>query len=386
MGTGISNRYLDYADQIRVLTDNIKQLNPISVRMQQQAVATDAKFKADGVDKMTDTQKLTYAKQQNLGGAGSGNRIDFAQKMQDPAFRKQFEAMTPQQKMALMQQQGVMTAPATVPQTSNPMQADMVAMMQDPAMREKWKNMSAAEKQAFIEQQKKAKGYNESKRPSQPKTDAGGGFGDMLDSPASATPASAPIGLAIAKTRALQEALTDLAKSVKAMADQQQQQDEQAMATMQKAIQEAGKKQISDGIAEAKRQGKTGVSWLLTNPAEDHRIRMDALQQLQRLDNTTLTTAAAEWTKRQVSLKKIIAEYQTAMTSIQYGESLFADDKQFQNLATLSGQQATVFSALQDIDTAFNKMASQAAKTQDLLVGEGKMTIGPRQFMAATSG
>ena len=388
MGTNISEPYLNYADQIQVLTDKLKTLNPISVRMQKQAVATDAKFKVDGVDKMTDAQKIAYAKQKNLGGAGSGNRIDFAQKMQDPTFRKAFEAMTPQQKMALMQQQGVMAAPAAMPQTSNPMQGDMMAMMQDPAMREKWKNMSPAEKQAFIEQQKKAKGYDASKRPSQPKTDTGMGFGDMLDGPATATPApaSAPVGLAVAKSRALQEALAELAKSVKAMADQQQQQDEQLMAGMHKAIQEAIKKQIAEGIAEAKRQGKSGVSWVLTNPAEDHRIRTDALRQQQRQDNTALSTATTEWNKRQVALKKLIADYQTAMTGIQYGESLFGDDSQFQNMTALTGGQAGIFQALQDIDNAFNKMADQAAKTQDLLGDESKMIPTPRQLLPASGG
>ncbi len=388
MGTNLSDRYLSYADQLRGLMEKIQTLNPISIRMQKQAVATDAKFKADGVDKMTDDQKIAYAKKEKLGGAGSGDRIDFARKMQDPAFQKQFEAMTPQQKMALMQQQGVLAAPAAMPPTGNPMQADMMALMQDPAMRERWKNMSPAEKQTFIEQQKKAKGYDESKRRSQPKTDAGGaGFGDMLDGPASATPApSAPVGVAIAKTRTLQEALTSLAKTIKALADQQQRQDDQAMTALQQAITEAGRKQSAEGIAEAKRQGKSGVAWLLTNPDEDHRIRVMFLQQRQRQDNTTLTNAAGEWANQQAALKKLIADYQSAMTGIQYGELLFGDDSQFQNLATLSGQQATVFGALQDIDTTFNRIAAQAAKTQDLLLDESKVTIGPRQFMPATSG
>ncbi len=388
LGTGLSDPYLNYADQMHALMEKIQTPNPITIRVQKQAVATDAKFKADGVDKMADAEKIAYAKKHNLGGPGSNNRIDFAQKMQDPAFRKQFDAMTPQQKMALMQQQGVMAAPATVPQTSNPMQADMMAIMQDPAMREKWKAMSPAEKQAFIEQQKKANGYDAAKRPNQPKTDTGSGFGDMLDSPASATPApsSAPVGLAIAKSRALQESLTESAKAVKAMADRQQQQYDQAMATMQNAITELGKKESAEGLAEAKRLGKPGDSWVLTNAAEEHRIRMNAIQQQQRADNAMLTAATIEWTKRQAALKKLVADYQSAMTTIQYGESLFSDDSQFQNAATLSGQQATVFGALQDVANAFNKIASQAAKTQDLLGDESKMTPTPRQLLPASGG
>lgn len=387
IGPGKTDRYLSYADALRELTEKTKQPNPITLRKQGQAQATDARFKADGVDKMSDTEKIAYAKKENLGGAGSSNRIDFAQQMQDPAFRKQFEAMTPQQKMALMQQQGVMAAPAAPPQTSNPMQADMMAMMQNPAMRERWKNTSPAEKQAFIEQQKKAKGYDASKQPPQPQTGTSGGFGDMLDGPATPTgPATAPVGVAITTTRSLQESLTELAKTIQAMADQQQQQADQTQATIQKAITEASKKQMAEGIAEARRQGKSGDAWVLTNPAEEHQIRLTALQQQQRNDNTTLATTTTEWTKRQTALKKLVADYQTAMNNIQYGESLFSDDSQFQNVAALTGQQVAVFSALQKIDDLFSKITRLAAQTQNLLDDEGKMKISPRQLLPASGG
>lgn len=373
------NLYLTYADKLRSILDAIQQLNPVSQRAVQKGVAMDAQFKADGVDKMSDDQKVAYAKQKNLGGAGSSSRIDFAQKMQDPAFLKQFQAMSPQEQMAYMQKNGVMAKPANVPVTSNPMQADMVAMMQDPAMRDKWKNMSPAEKQAFIEERKKAKGYDASRRPSVPTSDTSGSFSDMLDGPSPAS--SSPVIEAITASQNLETAITEFAKSTKALADLQTQQTDQRQAAMQRTLTEAGKVQEADGMVEAKRQGKTGKNWILTNPSADRQIRVNAGLEQQRADNTLLSTVTSQWNRQQTTLRQTVAAYQKAMAAISYGKSLYADDTQLKNLATLAGKQAAALSALQSIADSFNKVASTAANNQTNLNNNSQPVTSPRQLM-----
>ena len=382
-----ADKYLSYADEMQALSDKIKDLNPISVRLKNGAIAIDAKFKADGVDKMNDEQKIAYARQQKLGGAGSDGRLAFAEQMKDPAFQKKFQAMSPQEKMAYMQQQGVMQAPAAVPQTSNPMQAEMVAMMQDPAMREKWKAMSPSERQVFIEERKKAKGCDASRKPATTQTAASGSFDSMLDDgPSKPAAAPSPANIALVKSKAFMDALVAVSSSIKTLVDQQKQQEEQAKANLQKVLQESAKTQISEGIAEAKRQGKSGQNWVLTNPALERQTRIAACQQRQRADNAALAATTAEWTKRLTALRQTSADYQLAMTAINYGESLFNDDSQFQNLATLSGHQASIFMALRDIDQSFGQLANQSAQTQTNLLDETKLTAGPRQLMQAGEG
>jgi hypothetical protein len=101
-------------------------------------------------------QQLEVAKQ-NIPGVNQ-NVMSFAQQMQDPAFKQKFMAMTPQQKMALMQGGGV------VPTSSNPAidsdagitktkQDFQQKMMSDPAFAAKWKNMSSADQDAYMKQQ-----------------------------------------------------------------------------------------------------------------------------------------------------------------------------------------------------------------------------------------
>ncbi|MEZ0541099.1 hypothetical protein [Fibrella arboris] len=379
------NPYLAYSDNLRKALDAIQQLNPVAQRAVQKGMAMDAQFKADGVEKMSDAQKIAYAREKNLAGAGSSARLDFAQKMKDPAFQKQFQAMSPQEKMALMQQQGMMAPPTAVPATGNPMQADMLAMMQDPAMRDKWKNMSPAERQAFIEQQKRAKGYDASRRPSAPASATTGSFSDMIDDP-SATAANTPVLNAINASTALQNALTAYAKSVQTLADLQRQQADQRQAAMQRTLTEAGKVQENEGMTEAKRQGKPGKNWILTNPAADRQIRVNTGLEQQRADNTALATATSQWTRQQASLQQAMATYQQAMAAINYGESLYADDTQSQNLALLSGKQAAALSALQSVADSFNKLASMAANNQTNLNNNSQPVTSPRQLMQGDGG
>ena len=380
------NPYQPYADELRGIMDKVQVLNPVSVRMQQKGVAMDAQFKADGVSTMSDEQKMAYARQKQLGGAGSDGRMAFAEKMKNPAFREKFQAMSPQEKMALMQQMGVTQAPATAPQTSNPMQGEMTAMMQDPAMRAKWQAMSPAERQAFIEERKKASRYDAARRPAAKPADTGGSFADMMDSPGPAQAAGAPIVTAIAKTQALQKALAELAQFTKQQADNQEQQTTQREQSRVKNQAEALAQQIREGMAEAKKQGKTGLNWVYTNPAQDQQILLSSSKQQQQIDNTTLTSASREWAAKQAQIKQLIADYQAAMQPINYGESLYNDDSQFQNLATLAGQQGAAIGALQTIVTVYEKLANRAVQTQQDLQNNSQPAISKRLLMQSDGG
>lgn len=385
-GGRTADRYQSYADELQALSEKIKELNPISIRIQNKAIATDAKFKADGVDKMTDDQKIAYARQQKLGGPGSDGRLAFAEQMKDPAFQQKFQAMTPQEQMAYMQQKGVMKAPASIPQTSNPMQADMVAMMQDPAMREKWKTMSPTERQAFIEERKKAKGYDASRRPAATQTSTSGSFDSMLDDAPTGKPSASasPVTNALTKSKAFQDALVAINTTIQNLALKQNQQMDMAKANLQKVLEELVKQQSVEGKAEAKRQGKSGLNWVLTNPALERQTRIANCQERQRTDNASLVTIAAEWTSHLAALKQTATDYQAAMTAINFGESLYKDDSQFQNLATLSGHQQAILMALKNIDEAFGQLTNRTAQTQTNFLDESKLTAGPRQLIQSS--
>ena len=364
-----------YADEMRVLLAQIEQPNPVTMRKQKEAQAMSDKFKQDGVDQMTDEQKLAYAKQQNIGGM-QGN-IDFAQKMQDPAFRKKFEAMSPQEKMALMQQQGMMKTPAPPQQSSNPMQADMQVLLQDPAFRAKWQKMSPSEQQAYIENYKKSKVYDANKRPA-PQGQSQGSLMDAFEE--DTTKPNSPMSDATQQTRNLGNALKEMLSLVQNTVDQFDQSSEKNNADQQTALNESLKKQNAEGIAMAKKQGKSGVAWIFTNPKADHEIRLQFLNKNLTLANTTLASLSGEWSKRQTQLNILSTVYQAAMNKISFGETFYSDDKQLQNLSNLAGQQALIFASLKDIDELFHRATIMAAKAQDALEAENQVTVGPREL------
>ena len=71
--------------------------------------AIGAKMQNDGVQGMNDNQKLEYVKNNPQLNGGNQNAIAFAEKMKnDPAEKAKLQAMTPEQKIAYLQQNGVM--------------------------------------------------------------------------------------------------------------------------------------------------------------------------------------------------------------------------------------------------------------------------------------
>jgi hypothetical protein len=102
----------------------------------QQAKITANQAKADNVSGMDKNQQLTWAQNNMQGYGNTAQAAAFAQKMQDPAEVAKFKAMTPAQKMAYLQANGVAPANGMAPpaQASNPVanaQAAQSKMQQD---------------------------------------------------------------------------------------------------------------------------------------------------------------------------------------------------------------------------------------------------------------
>ena len=381
-GGNTYGRFQPFGFDMQALADKIPTPNPVTLRVKQLAIAQDQKFKADGLDKMSDSQKIDYAKQQGLGGPDAANRLTFAQKMQDPEFKKKFDAMSPQEKVAVVQQQGMIKQQPTMPVSGNPMQTDMMAIMQDPAMREKWQKMSPDEKHTFIENYKKSKGYDESKRQNQAQSGDSGGLGNMLDDNSPSKPASLSLADdAIFKSKNLIDVVNSNITFSQNTADQFKQNDAKIQSDLQLALTDLGKKATAEGIAEAKQQGKTGVNWVLTNPQGEHILRLQFLNKRVAAGNAALAALTSEWNNRQANLKTLAADYQAAIAKINFGEALYSDDSQLQSLAVLAGYQGGIFSGLKQIDENFYACSLASSNIQRDLNDENLMQIGARQLM-----
>jgi hypothetical protein len=81
----------------------------------QQAKVTVNQANADNFNKMNKDQQLTWAQNNMQGYGNTAQAAAFAQKMQDPAEVAKFKAMTPAQKMAYLQANGVAPANGAIP-------------------------------------------------------------------------------------------------------------------------------------------------------------------------------------------------------------------------------------------------------------------------------
>jgi hypothetical protein len=102
----------------------------------QQAKTTVSQAKADNVSGMNKNDQLTWVQNNMQSYGNTAQAAAFAQKMQDPAEVAKFKAMTPAQKMAYLQANGIVPANGAVPptQASNPVanaQATQAKMQQD---------------------------------------------------------------------------------------------------------------------------------------------------------------------------------------------------------------------------------------------------------------
>jgi hypothetical protein len=204
------------------------------------------------------------------------------------------------------------------------------------------------------------------------------GFGDE---PTITTKAASPIGDALAQSRNFSNAMQELLiLSQKAM-KQLDTDVEQANNAEKIALDASFKKQAEEGLAQAKSKGDNGKDWLLTNPQVDHAIRLQFHDKRVSSANTALTSLMTEWNNRQAQLKTLATTYQAAMTKISFGESLYADDSQFQNLATLAGQQASIFVSFGDMSDAFNQVANKAAAALANQNTEKQVIPGKRELV-----
>jgi hypothetical protein len=97
---------------------NAKQMGTLTAtenQQLQQAKVTANQANADHVNTMTKDQQLTWAQNNMQGYGNTAQAATFAQKMQDPAEVAKFKAMTPAQKMAYLQANGVAPANGALP-------------------------------------------------------------------------------------------------------------------------------------------------------------------------------------------------------------------------------------------------------------------------------
>jgi hypothetical protein len=106
----IDNVFKAPKDEIETIIKNINTPNEAFKQNANNVKSLTDQMQKDNVQSMTDDQKMEYMKThgQNVQGMPSQGRIDFAEKLKDPAFKAQFEKMSPQEKMAYMQNNGVM--------------------------------------------------------------------------------------------------------------------------------------------------------------------------------------------------------------------------------------------------------------------------------------
>src|SRR5579863_2986369 len=81
----------------------------------QQAKVTVNQANADNFNKMNKDQQLTWAQNNMQGYGNTAQAAAFAQKLQDPAEVAKFKAMTPAQKMAYLQANGVAPTNGAIP-------------------------------------------------------------------------------------------------------------------------------------------------------------------------------------------------------------------------------------------------------------------------------
>jgi len=102
------------AEAMNTLTD-------ANAKSMQNGKALATQMDKDNVKGMNDNQKLDYAKNNSSLNGGNPNAIAFAQKMQnDPAEKAKLQAMSPSEKIAYLQQNGMLGGATGMPATTQP--------------------------------------------------------------------------------------------------------------------------------------------------------------------------------------------------------------------------------------------------------------------------
>ncbi|WP_324677269.1 hypothetical protein [Hymenobacter sp. GOD-10R] len=126
-------------------------------KQETQMRSVSQKVAADGVEHMTDAQKMAYMQQQGASLPGyNPQAMQLAQQMKDPAFAAKFATMSDMEKAQYMQKQ--LAAPGSTQQrmVNDPAfqaaQADFMQQMQSPSFRTAWEKKSEAEQDAYMQQ------------------------------------------------------------------------------------------------------------------------------------------------------------------------------------------------------------------------------------------
>jgi len=125
-------------------TENAKQL---STQMQK-----------DNVQNMTNAQKEEYARKNLAGKEGMPSQatMDFAEKMKDPSFKEKFQNMSTDEKVAYMKNNVVVPQQPSNAVSRDPnvqkTESAFAKKMQDPAFRSEWNKKSKEEQNAYMKQ------------------------------------------------------------------------------------------------------------------------------------------------------------------------------------------------------------------------------------------
>ena len=153
----LPNGFADLKRQVEQLSQAIGRGRTTEQSKQEvQMKAVSQKVAADGVEKMTDAQRIAYMQQQGASMPGySPQAMQLAQQMQDPAFATKFAKMSDMEKAQYMQKQ--MAAPGSTQQrvVNDPAfqaaQADFMQQMQNPSFRTAWEKKTEAEQDAYMQ-------------------------------------------------------------------------------------------------------------------------------------------------------------------------------------------------------------------------------------------
>ncbi|MBG8551971.1 Hint domain-containing protein [Hymenobacter guriensis] len=287
--------------------------------------AFGAQASADGIEHMTDQQKMAYL-QQGTGMPGSNAQtMQLAQQMQDPAFQAKLAKMSDAEKAQFLQQQ--MAAPGSAQQrlTANPAyqaaQADFMQQMRDPAFQKAWAKKSEAEQDAYTEQLMRKHGLNEA----------------SVKSVAGKTPA-APLGPLV--TKAALEAYSTMSTALASSSQQPSalQRLTTALHTDMMALEQS---QQAQRLPEAKDGDCAGQQRVYEQNRQFFKRRQELMRQY-------LPRLTAAWTAHKAQLKARVAPFQKELAAIHYTDDIKREDEKA-NIAPLAGGQQQMLLEVQSL-------------------------------------
>ncbi|MCR5886736.1 Hint domain-containing protein [Hymenobacter sp. J193] len=281
---------------------------------------------ADGVENMTDQQKMAYLQQQGSALPGhNAQALQLAQQMQDPAFQAKLAKMSDAEKAQFLQQQ--MAAPGSAQQrlTANPAyqaaQAEFMQQMRDPAFQKAWAKKSEAEQDAYTEQLMRKHGLNEA----------------SMKSVAGKTPA-APLGPLV--TKAALEAYSTMSTAL-AASSQTPSALQRLTTALHSDMMALEQSQQAQRLPEAKDGDCAGQQRVYEQNRQFFKRRQDLMRQY-------LPRLTAAWTAHKAQLKARVAPFQKELAAIHYTDDIRREDEKA-NIAPLAGGQQQMLMEVQSL-------------------------------------